>query len=643
MRRQSTSLSIALTLLASSAAGRSIPASSVQGQKITVDGVLKEWSGPMTNLSEALEGSPSSNDPRVGVEVVYDDKNLYVALDVTDAEISRSRTPGATDDHATLVLAVPRADGQLTQYEIDLYPGDPGKVAGAVLRGGSAVPGAKIVEAPSKGGVTAEAVIPWSAFPAAARTRVGLRATVRYHDFDRGKLVARIATSTARTAASLPPLPTDPEQGLYDSLIKAKGLQETPARELYGNVSGDGFVERVAQYDGYLTIVGNHYRGGKEFYFGELGVSDAKSVEKIALYDFDGDGRDEIAVWKRLGSSDRYRKSLSVLRIGADEAPSTVFAQEYGIVTPDGSIENKLTVEAKKGGVTITLAQGEASGFDQASYREPAPGDMASALFPWEGVGSRTFAWKGTGFDKVDEKAWTPKPSTGPKQKPSAAHDEGPPAPPPPRPPSADELLDQVYALYRKDRGVGTAKPRFDFVTDVAGDTGPERVLVHQKDLVVFGKGYLGGTKYAFITMGVADPRDVLDVTARDLTGDGKAEVVVRAVLHAKASKELGGDVVDRQALFVYRATDAGVKRIFAAETGRALGDKRVIGTVAFLPGKKGYAIELGAGRAVGWTDKTYPFPADTTAAGGLEPLLLPWGDLKKKKYGWDGDAFGPR
>jgi hypothetical protein len=202
-------------------------------------------------------------------------------------------------------------------------------------------------------------------------------------------------------------------------------------------------------------------------------------------------------------------------------------------------------------------------------------------------------------------------------------------------------MLDRVYALYKKDRGV-SGKPSFDFVTDVAGDRGPERVLIHGKDMVVFGKGFREGLSYAFIAVGVADPKDILDATARDLTGDGKAEIIVRAVLHAKASKALGGDTVDRHALMVYSVQGDGLVRIFGAETGRALGKDQVIGAVAFTPSRRGYDIELRPARAIGWTEKSYPFPPDTTTAGGLEPLLLPWSG-GSRKYRYDGKMFtGP-
>jgi hypothetical protein len=461
---------------------------------------------------------------------------------------------------------------------------------------------------------------------------------VRLTDADSaGSVKAVIGTTSATSGRALPPLLTSAEEGLDEYLTKEKGLGSNPQREVYGNVSGDAMLERVAVFGPFLAIVGPTFRGGKEFYVGELGIEDASMVTRLELVDFDGDGHDEIVVQKRLGAKDHYREVLTVMKIGRDDQPFQAFAHEVGIKTKDGSIANRVSVR----GGTIEIAQGESDGFDPGTYDEPTPSDMGSTLLPWESVKSKSFKWQGDGIKPAGQTTWTPtvsaaKGAPAPKMK-----AEGPAQPPPPRPPTADELLDRVYALYKKDRGTGNARPRFDFVTDVAGDDGPERVLVHDRDLVVFGKGFRAGTSYAFITIGVPDAKDIIDATARDLTGDGKAEIIVRGVLHAKASKGLGGGTVDRYAVFVYGIEGDALVRVFAAETGRAVEKDRVLGTLAFTPGEKGATrIELRPGRAVGWSEKTYPFPEDTTTAGGLEPLVLPWSSTSVRRYKFDGKAY---
>lgn len=616
-------------------AGRTISAEPVDDVKIRIDGDLREWPNKMTELGDTLEGKGGS---RVAATVAYDENSLYVVLKAFDKNIARTSGAGDKEDHATLYLYFPKGN----TYALDVYPGQPGKIAGVVKLKGSAVPQSKVVEGPmDKGnGLNVEAQIPWSAFPEAARTRVGLRATITYTDADSpGSVKAVVGTSTQRNGKAMPALLLANEQGLEQDIIRAKGLPANPSREAYGNVSGDSMVERVAVWGGNLVIIGPHFRSGKEYYFADLGVSDASMVDRLELIDFDGDGHDEVVVQKKVGSTDKYREVLTVIKVGKDDSPFLAFAHEVGIKTADGEVMNK--VKLSKSGIEIS--QGESEGFDPGTFSEVQPGDMGATILPWESVGSHTFAWKGKRFESTGDTAFTPKQTaaTGGKKPKKAAKSDEPPAPPAPRPPTADEMLDRVYALYKKDRGA-SGKPSYDFVTDVAGDRGPERVLIHGKDIVVFGKGFREGLSYAFIAVGVADPKDILDATARDLTGDGKAEIIVRAVLHAKASKALGGDTVDRHALMIYGVQGDGLVRIFGAETGRSLGKDQIIGAVSFTPAKRGIDIELRPSRAVGWTDKTYPFPPDTTTAGGLEPLLLPWSG-GSRKYHYDGKTFaGP-
>jgi len=638
----SVGIALLVGILPALAAGRMIIAEPMQGEKVRIDGDLREWPNKMTELGDTLSGT-GGRDPRAAVTIGYDDQSLYVVLKIFDKRIVRSSAAGANEDHATLSLAFPRGR-DFNTYELDLYPGNPGKVAGVVKLRGSLVSGAKIVEAPSEGGLHVEAQIPWAAFPDAAKVRVGLRAAVTYTDVDAsGSISGVISSASGRAGRALPALLLEAEEGLESQLLKPKNLINA-SREAFGNVSGDAMVERVAVFGDSLAIVGPHYRGGKEYYFADLGVRDGSMVTRLELVDFDGDGHDEIVVQKRIGAPDKYREIVTVTKVGADDTPFQAFAQEVGIKTPEGKIENRVSFKNN----AITVSQGESEGFDAATYAEVTPSDMGPALMPWESVGSRSFKWTGKSFEQAEETPFTPKgepPAKSQKadKKPhrtSAARADGPPAPPPPRAPTSDELLDRVYALYKKDRGVGGGRPSFDFVTDVAGDRGPERVLVHGKDLVVFGKGFRQGLSYAFITIGVTDPKDIVDVTARDVTGDGKAEVIVRAVLHAKASKALGGDVVERRALMIYGIKDEALARVFAAETSRAVGDKEILGAVAFEPGKRGLEIELRPARALGWTEQSYPFPADSTTAGGLEPLLLPWGNASKRRYHWDGGAF---
>src|SRR6188768_881026 len=217
MKRLLSRLPLALALLltlataAAGAANRSISAEPVDDVKIRIDGDLREWPNKMTDLGDTLEGKPSGGDPRVAATVAYDENSLYVVLKVFDQKIVRTTAAGASEDHATLFLNFPK--GQT--YSVELYPGQPGKVAGSIKVKGAPVAQSKIVEAPTDKGLSVEAQIPWTAFPEAARTRVGLRATITYTDADAsGNVKAVIGTSQTRSGSGMPPLLMANEQGL---------------------------------------------------------------------------------------------------------------------------------------------------------------------------------------------------------------------------------------------------------------------------------------------------------------------------------------------------------------------------------------------------------------------------------------------
>jgi len=630
------------------------------GKKLRLDGLPREWPGKNVLLDKKLVGDAQGR--AVSAKIGYDKSYLYVTLDAEDATLVRTPAAGEAEDHATLYLAFPSPGGGFSNHKLTLYPGKAGTTAGLVKEGSQAVPGAKLVEAAHDEGFTFEAQIPWEQFSEAKDVRVGLRATITYSDADApGRIRSVVGASAAKAGAALPVLPLESEQALLDALVRGKGLNPKPSRTALGNISGGPALEQVALFGNFLSIVGPDYRLGKQFYFADLGLGSKGRVTRLELQDFDGDGRSEIVIQRRVGSTAKYREALQVLTISEKDAPVVKFEYELGIHADEIELENEVRMIGRPGARQIRFSQGLAKNVDPETWNQ-APSTEHSALLPWDKVKSRTFGVRDGQFAEVGSEAWKPR-VKGPASasKPiesavsagasapqpagaSAPQPAGASAPPPaeaaPRPPSAEEMLDRVYALYRNDRKVGRKKPDFDFVSNVTGDARPERVLVHGSDLVVFGKGFLEGKSYAYITIGVADSKDILTVTAQDVTGDRVSEIVIRAQLQAKTSKALGGDSITREAMFVYRITGGKLARIFGAEMARSLGKDRIVGNVAFAQQGKSGVIELKAGRAVGWTEKTYPFPEDRGPAGGLEPLVLPWSDRGAQRYVFDGERF---
>jgi P-type Ca2+ transporter type 2C len=615
----------------------------VQPREIKIDGVPREWPSAMVDLGKVIQGSPRSDLGMRGA-LAYDDENLYVAAEIKDNHFVHTSPCADGEDHAALVIAFPKPAGGFALHEIELYPGDPGKIAGCVKRkGGGPVAGARIVEAPKgvPGVMTFEALIPWRTFAEAALVRAGLRGALRYYDGD-GRIQNVLSTSTEVTPVDLPRLPIEPEQSLADGLLKERGITHGPTHDRYADVAGDAMLERVLVFDRYLVVLGPHFRQGKEYYFADLVVdSSAGQLPLFELRDVNGDGKADVVVRRRIPVGDGYREVAQVFAVVANDTLEPIFTHEVGIKTPVGSITNDLKFTTEGGKPGIIIGAGTSSGLNAANYHEAAEPSMEPLLLPWGTIKAQVYQFAARGFAKVREEKQAPKAMAGrvaaaePEMSLAAAA----------RPPTTDELQEQLYALYKKERKVGkNDRPRFDVAADFAEDSQNERLLLHGRDLVVFGRGYKKGVGYAYISLDqFTDAKDILDVTARDLTGDGKSEIIVRGVLRSTPPKEMGFDkstVVDREVVLVYEVTSQGIQRVFGAETGRAIGAQRVQGGVALLPGPRGLDLELRPGLAFGWTDRTYPFNQDTGKVGGMEPLILPWGGAAPVRYRWDGTAF---
>ena len=626
MRRPDPTRRLLVPALVLAAAAASAPAGAeslradlLEPKTIKLDGVPKEWAAGMVSLSTVVRGKPRKPDLDARGVIAYDAGNVLVGADVVDDHLK------AGTDRVVLAIGFPGGSA----YEVEIYPGEPGKSAGSVKMDGRPVAGAKVVEAPRDGGYTLEASIPWTAFAAARSVRVGLRGALFVHDGDDGPVDAVVGTAASSAYASLPALSTEAEQALADGLLRDKGLRAAPLHNLIADVAGDSMKERVLVFDRWLVVLGSSFRSGAEYYFADLGVDpSAGMLPAVQLKDLTGDGRAEIITRKRFGSGGRFREMIQVSSFGAGDTPNVIFQHEVGLTTEVGSVANEVVFVPDGAKAAIRVETGAAKGFHAGNYHEATENGFDPLLLPWGSIKSQTYKLSGATYAKASEE----------KQEPTAA-------PPPPRSkepaspkraaPSAAELAEKVYDQYKKDRGI-TARARFDVAADVAGDRQPERVMLHDREIVVLGKGYKGGTGYDYLALPqFATASDVTELVARDVTGDGKAEVVVRGVLHAAAPPDQGG-TVDRDIVLVFHVGDHGIKRIFAAEVARGMGTKRIEGAVAFGGGE----IELRPGKAMEWTEKTYPFNADTGPVGGYEPLLLPWGGAKPVRYKWGGSAF---
>jgi hypothetical protein len=606
---------------------------------VKLDGVLKEWP-PRTPAKTTIKGGGGATT--MSADLQYDADKIYLGAEVGDERLHRTARFGENEDHASLVIAFPTG-ATFAAYEVGLYAGKPGESAGSVryLSGpkkGQEVPGSKIVEAPAGKGYSFEAVVPWATFPESRTTRLGLRGAMRYYDSDGGQIKTILATGDGDVATpeKLPSLPTQAELSLMEGLLGPKNwLDKKPTYELIADVAGDGMKEKIALYDRVFVIYGPSYREGKQFFYRDTGGD----VVEMTARDVTGRGKEDIVLRRKfaVGSSGAYREWFEVWSCIGDE-PTTTFAHEITVAAGGKKVTNSVRASLKE----IEVSLEPAAGWDVASYREPTTSDVDPVLLPWGAVKSRTFRFEGNKFVRFKQVDQAPAPGAEPERVARGSLPDTSKQPPTPPVKQGGDLSGQLLDTFRRDRGApADLKPKFDLQVNVAEDARPERVVVLGRDIVVFGPGFKGGNAYAYITLSqFADAADISEVTARDMNGDGAANLVVRGVRRVASQ---GGDRVDVDALFIYELNNGVLQRVFGIETAREQGGKRVQGMVQFVPAKsgKGFDIDVRPGAAKGWNEKTYPWPQEKPG-GQIEPLLLPWGGIPSLRYAWNGTQFAP-
>ncbi len=620
---------------------------------VKLDGSLREWPSRIP-AKKVVSGDASKTAFAMALQ--YDEGHIYVGGEVGDAAFIRSSRFADSEDHAVFTIAFPvggggGSAGALAAYDIGIFAGEPGESAGVVRfasggRRGQGVPGAKIVEAPASGGYTFEASIPWSAFPEGRSTRVGLRGTVRYIDSDGPNSVRAVVASgdgDAAHAAALPSLLTEPEQAVVEGLLVPKNLLgASPRFDLVADVAGDGMKERITVYDQFLAICGPHYRSGTQFFYRDVGGE----VVSLDAREVTGRAKEDLVIQRKLelgGSTRQWFEVWSIL--GKTDEPQTTFGHEVAVATGASRVTNAVHVSGRD----IEVATEPANGWDVTTYREPTATDVEPVLLPWGAVKSQVFRFDGAKFAKVKEVAQQPAPGAPGAPSPpdtfkSTLAEARAQEPATPDVAKGRDLSKDVFALYKQDHNVPpNAKARVDLQVNVANDPRPERVVLIGRDIVVLGPGFKNGTGYAMLTLSqFVDDDDVKDLSVRDLTGDGAADLVVRGIRHVNAAGSR--EPVESESIFIYELDSEAITRVFSIETGRSQHNKRVQGLVQFIPSDdhKSFEIDVRPGIVRGWTKKTYPWGQDPTG-GQIEPLLLPWGGVESLRYAWDGAKFSPK
>ncbi|MEQ9322743.1 MAG: hypothetical protein RIF41_26495, partial [Polyangiaceae bacterium] len=521
---------------------------------VSLDGLPNEFDGEWRKLPHVDAGAePTSDDCSAEVLIAYDDDALWVVAEVIDDALVGG------GDHVELLLGIP--GGKLVSFE--LYPGVAGKSRASAKSRGIPIRGAEVVEAPNGAGYTLEAKIPWSAVPLSRTIRVGYRGAVFVHDADNGrKAETVIGTADSRRYGELPPISMAAELSLGSGLLRKRNIQSAPVQNLLANVVGDALLERVLVYERYLVILGPGYRDGAQYYFRDLGSNAAKG-EMLAfdVKDVTGDGRKDIVLRRKVKGSEGTVEVMEILSYHpGGETPEAVFAQELKLDIGGGHVTNTAKLNGWGGKTRIVVDAGTTDGIDGTRFERISNTGANPVLPPWGAVAAQTYEFRGASFVVVDEK------SQAPKVRSVAASSSGDSGSTTNKGCSWEMKkgadVGKVYAHYKKQRNV-RGRARFDLTADVDEGRETERIVVHGSDLVVFGSGFKGGRGFAAVELASFEKAgDVKKVSTRDVTGDGKDEIVVRGLIRSPMPDDLGGGDMRREVVRIYKLAGGQFDRV---------------------------------------------------------------------------------
>ncbi|MBK6515438.1 MAG: hypothetical protein IPG04_15310 [Polyangiaceae bacterium] len=319
----------------------------------------------------AVKGAPSATDFAVKGAVTYDDKNVYVAVDVADDKLV-----GGDGDRVDLVLAI-----RLFGPDRPDLPGQPGKSAGRATSKGSAVTGAKVVEAPTKSGWTLEASIPWAALDGTL-FRVGSTSRGLFaHDVDGTGIEATVGSSSTPTQSALEPA-VDDAAGADGRHLRDKARHANFAGPQRDRRLDEG---AVLVFGSHLLVLGPTFRSGKEYWFSDMAVSGSSmTILSTELRDLDGDSKDDIVFKKRFtkSGSKTSRDVLQVYSFGASASRHHLPPRDRP-VEREGERHERLELPIeRRGKPTIVIKPGTAKGLRRQDPRRADRVIVRSPLGP---------------------------------------------------------------------------------------------------------------------------------------------------------------------------------------------------------------------------------------------------------------------
>ncbi len=350
-----------------------------------VDGMLDDW-------REIRSFRAGGDDPGFDLRCAYDDKNLYLSVDVRDKSMRRT---GKKQDHLKINLSAGGKRASLTAY-----PGYKGTPPKRRWGGGKVPRWVEVEDTKQPRGWSLELAMPLARLDGWGQKSPALCAEVAYADADwdgEGIHPARFAGTLHFSWA----------RGVYRGFLRAAHLSRSDIRlDTLAEVTGTPGRERVIAGGSVIGVLSDG------FTYLTLPVSSPKDVLAVKVVDLAGDGtsallahyrqrgnggsRDIVAVWYLEGSNFSQILAVEVRKQLGDRVLSNRW-----YLTPKGKFRKG---KHDKRGYDLVVEAGDVEGWDEDNYNEiPAP-DVKPILQPWEDKTSAVYFFHGNVVEGGDPK-----------------------------------------------------------------------------------------------------------------------------------------------------------------------------------------------------------------------------------------------
>lgn len=337
----------------------------------TIDGMLDEWRG----VSAVRVGAPG--DAGIKWRCGYDDEQLYLAFDVRDERVVRTRRVRARREDS-VVIELSAAPGK-RGLAITAFPGSV-NTGPARRLGRRKLPRWIAIEDSLQGrrGFTMEMSIPLARIPGYRQNVAEISARVAFNDADQA--TARALDETLAWRGALELLGKDnPLAGFLHAVGKSRADID---RSRLVDVGGAPGKERVVIAGPFVGIIGSGFQ------YLQLPVASESDVLSIKFLDLEGRGaRDIVANFEQHGNGGA-REMIEIWRVGPDNALAKLLAVELGKEIGEKRITSKWRIASRRrGGHVLIVEVGEAENWDATNYYEARAADADPILLPWGEVG----------------------------------------------------------------------------------------------------------------------------------------------------------------------------------------------------------------------------------------------------------------